>query len=70
MKIKKVISIQAESFVEEQYLADNLSGAVWHPSMDNNFHTFYIPEEKKGHVQEVLQEWDILNRTVNKKKKE
>ena len=69
MKIKKVISIQTESFVEEQYLADNLSGAVFHPSMTSNFHTFYIPEDNKIHLTEVLKKWEDLNAVFNKKKK-
>jgi len=69
MKIKKTLAIKAESFVEEQYLVENLPGAVWYRNLSGEFHTFYISEDEEPRLKKVLKRWDDLNETVNKKKK-
>jgi hypothetical protein len=69
MKVKKTFAIKAESFVEEQYLIENLPGAIWHQNLSGEFHTFYINENEEPRLKKALKKWDDLNKIVNKKKK-
>ena len=67
MKVKKLISIKAESFIEEQFLMEKFPTAVWHPNINGQFHTFYLPEIKEELVLESVAEWDKFCEKANKR---
>jgi hypothetical protein len=64
MKYKKMIAVQAESYVEEQALLSRFPNAYWRPSDEGSgFAIFYVPE---GHVM-TLKEMEMrIERNKNK----
>jgi hypothetical protein len=59
MLSRKVFEIQAETYLEEQYIMSKLPEAVWIPSVRGAFATFYVPESKAKIVEKVLNEWKV-----------
>ena len=62
MIYKKVIQIQAESYLEEQYLIQKFPGIVWYPPVvgpasGEGFARFYLPLKEDGKVKEALNEY-------------
>lgn len=58
MIYKKVIQIQAESYLEEQFLLQKFPGVVWHPPIaGEGFARFYLPVSKDANVKEALNEY-------------
>ena len=55
MQAKKVIEIQAESYIEEQLLMDAFPEAVWFGGVGNT--RFYLPYNRKEDVQKKIREW-------------
>jgi hypothetical protein len=54
MKAKKVIEIQAESYIEEQLLLESFPEAVWFTGVGNT--RFYLPYYMKEDVKEKIRE--------------
>jgi hypothetical protein len=55
MEAKKVIEIQAESYIEEQLLMDAFPEAVWFTGVGST--RFYLPYNRKEDVKEKMREW-------------
>ena len=55
MQAKKVIEIQAESYIEEQLLMDAFPEAVWFTGVGST--RFYLPYDKKDDVKQKIEEW-------------
>ena len=54
MKAKKVIEIQAETYIEEQLLIEEFPEAIWFTGVGNT--RFYLPEYMEEEVEEKIQE--------------
>lgn len=59
MRVKEVIEIQTETYLEEQYILDKFPEAVWVSGV-RNYATFYLPKSREKVVSKVLKEWDEL----------
>jgi len=55
MQAKKVIEIQAESYIEEQLLMDAFPEAVWFTGVGST--RFYLPYDRKDDVKQKIEEW-------------
>jgi len=55
MQTKKVIEIQAESYIEEQLLMDAFPEAVWFGGVGPT--RFYLPYNRKDDVKDKMNEW-------------
>ena len=54
---RKVIEIQAQTYMEEQFLLSRFPDAVWMTGVKSDFGTFYVPESKEKVVEKALLEW-------------
>lgn len=61
MIVRNVIEIQAQTYVEEQFLLHRFPGVVWVSGVRGEFATFYVPESKKTLVEKYLNEWKTQN---------
>jgi hypothetical protein len=59
MLSRKVFEIQAETYLEEQYLLTRFPESVWIPGVRGAFATFYIPESKTKLVENAINEWRV-----------
>jgi len=58
MIYKKVIQIQAESYLEEQFLLQKFPGVIWHPPISGDgFARFYLPLSEDVKAKEALSEY-------------
>jgi hypothetical protein len=59
MIYKKVIKIEAESYLEEQFILQKFPGVVWYPPIREGYSTFYLPMKEEASVKEALNEFRI-----------
>lgn len=59
MLSRKMFEIQAETYLEEQYLLTKFPESIWIPGVRGAFATFYIPETKAKVVEHALNEWKV-----------
>lgn len=57
MIVKKVIEIQAQSYVEEQFLLSRFPDAIWSTGIKGDFGIFYLPENKENMVKKCILEF-------------
>jgi len=55
MKLKKMIALESESYLEEQFILSKFPESVW-INLEGGT-TFYIPESKINEALNVLKEW-------------
>ena len=51
---RKVIELQAQSYIEEQFIMSKFPDAVWTSGVRGQFATFYIPESKEKLVEKCI----------------
>jgi hypothetical protein len=59
MMTRKMVEIQAETYLEEQYILSRFPDSVWVPGVRGAFATFYIPETKAKIIDNALKEWTV-----------
>lgn len=70
MIYRKVIQIQAESYLEEQFLLQKFPGIIWHPPIaGEGFASFYLPKKQEGKAKEALSEYKLWKEKVSESKK-
>lgn len=58
MIYNKVIKIQAENYLEEQFLLQKFPGVIWHPPVTGEgFASFYLPVTEETNAKEALNEY-------------
>jgi len=59
MITRKVVEIQAETYMEEQFILSRFPDSVWIPGVRGIYATFYIPETKAKVIDHALNEWKV-----------
>lgn len=60
MKMRAVIEIETESYLEEQYILEQLPNSVWIYLGEKRVR-FYIPYPEYDLVKKILKEWEERN---------
>jgi hypothetical protein len=62
MIVRKVIEIQAQSYLEEQFLLNRFPDAAWTTGVRGDFGTFYLSENKEKLVEKCILEFKEKNK--------
>ena len=60
MKLKSVLEITTDSYVEQQYILTKFPQARW-LTLDESLTKFYVPYELYSEVKNVITEWEKNN---------
>lgn len=62
MIVRKAIEIQAQTYLEEQYLLSRFPEAIWLTGVRSDFGTFFLPENKENLVKKCVLEFNEKNK--------